>query len=72
MADGVAYRGVGFVAVDAFEFYGLVVDVEVASGEVEFVVFGFGLADFDFAESGVGRYGFDGSPFLSSSWATRT
>ncbi len=47
-----------------FEFDGLVVDVEVASGEVEFVVFGFGLADFDLAESGVGRYGFDGLSFF--------
>lgn len=64
VADGVAGRGVGFVAVDAFEFDGLVVDVEVASGEVEFVVFGFGLADFDLAESGVGRYGFEGLSFF--------
>ena len=62
--DGVAAVGAGLVAVDAFELHGAAVDVEVAAGEPELVVFGFRVLNLHFAETDGGRNGLDGAAFL--------
>ena len=62
--DGVAAVGAGLVAVDPFELHSAAVDVEVAAGESELVVFGFRVLNFDFAETDGGRYGLDCAAFL--------
>ena len=54
--DGVARRGVVLVAVHALELHGLVVDVEIASGQPELVLVGRCLANLHLAYAEVGAH----------------
>ena len=44
---------IGFVAVHPFQFHRHIVDVIIASRQSEFIIFGFGIADFHRSETGV-------------------
>ena len=64
LGDGVAAPGVGLVAIDALQFHGFVVHIEVAPRLAELILLGGSIADFHGAEAEIGAASVEHTSFL--------
>ena len=58
VCNGVTHRRIGFVPIYSLEFHRFSVYVEISSRFAKFVIFGFGVFNFYFSKTCVGRNGF--------------